>query len=260
MSCIYVPSGKAREYSPLALNVYLHCTHKCKYCYAPKCMHQTPEEYFRKPFPRKDIVQTLKRDLERNVPKEQVLLSFIGDVYCETWDENKTTREILETLLEYKVPVAILTKGGKRCLRDLDLFQKFGEHIQVGATLTFDNDEDSLIWEQGAATPGERLETLRILHEAGVRTFASFEPVIIREQSLHLMEISLPFIDVYKVGKLNNYRGLDKGIDWTDFLSKTLDILRPAGKAIYIKHDLRQAAPSIRLYGNECLPDEHCVR
>lgn len=259
MSVIYEPRGKAREYSPLALNIYLTCTHKCAYCYAPACRYQTQEEYFVSPSPRRDIAKLLESELQKDIPKRQVLLSFIGDCYCETQDSGKAVRQCLELLNEYRVPVAILTKGGKRCLKDLDLFQRFGEHIQVGATLTFDNDKDSLEWESGAATPAERLETLKILHENGIRTFASFEPVIIPEQSINLMKQSLDFVDVYKVGKLNNYRGLDKGIDWTDFLQKTLDVLRPAGKAIYIKHDLRQAAPSIRLFGNEVLPDEHCV-
>ena len=66
-------------------------------------------------------------------------------------------------------------------------------------------------------------------------------------------------MDVFKVGKLNNYHGIDKTIDWQGFLNRALDILRPAGKQIYIKHDLRVAAASIRLYGNEVLPDEHNV-
>lgn len=260
MSTIYAPAGKAREYSPLALNIYLSCTHRCQYCYAPRCRHQTQDDYFRKPYPRKGIIESLKADLEHYSPKEQVLLSFIGDVYCETMDDNRATREALKVLLEYKVPVAILTKGGKRCLKDIDLFKSFGEHIQVGTTLTFDNDKDSLEWESGAATPDERLEVLKKLHNEGIRTFASFEPVIIPEQSLNLIEKGLDFIDVYKVGKLNNYKGIDKTINWEDFLQKTLSILRSNGKRFYIKHDLRQAAPSIRLYGNECLPDEHNVR
>lgn len=260
MSTIYQPRGKAREYSPLALNIYLSCTHQCEYCYAPGCRHQTREEYFRKPYPRKDIIKHLRDDLSYNVPKEQVLLSFIGDVYCETMDDNRTTREVLSILLEHKVPVAILTKGGKRCLKDMDVFKKFGEHIQIGATLTFDNTKDSLEWEKGAAVPDERLEVLKILHEEGIKTFASFEPVIVPSQSLNLIRKSLDFIDVYKIGKLNNYCGLDKAIDWTAFLTEALGILRPAGKAIYVKHDLRANAPSVRLYGNEVLPDEHCVR
>lgn len=260
MSTIYTPAGKAREYSPLALNIYLTCTHKCKYCYAPRCRYQTPEEYFKKPYPRKNIVNNLLNDLKYFVPKEQVLLSFIGDVYCETQDDNKATRDVLEILLDHKVPVAILTKGGKRCLRDVDLFKAFGEHIQVGTTLTFDNDKDSLVWESGAALPKERLDVLKTLHENGIRTFASFEPVICPEQSLNLMQMSIDFIDVYKVGKLNNYQGLDRKIDWTDFLNKSVNFLRSANKAFYVKHDLRICAPAVKLYGNECLPDEHNVR
>lgn len=260
MSLIYVPKGKAREYSPYALNIYLTCTHHCKYCYAPRCRWQTEEEYFQKPYPRSGIAGKLESELQKGpVPQEQVLLSFIGDVYCETHDGNQATRECLEVLLEHHVPVAILTKGGKRCLKDIDIFKKFGEHIQIGTTLTFDNDSDSLEWESGAALPSERLEVLKTLHDAGIKTFASFEPVIKPDQSLTLMEVGLDCIDTYKVGKLNNYKGLDKKIDWADFLIKSLDILRGAQKRVYIKQDLRKAAPGVLLYGNEMSPDEHNV-
>lgn len=257
MSMIYEPKGKAREYSPLALNLYMGCTHNCKYCYAPSTMQRTRGSYFCKPEPRKSVIENLIKELKRNRPTEQVLLSFIGDVYCESQDNNALTREALEILLENKIPVAILTKGGKRCLKDLDIYKRFGGHIQVGATLTFDNDADSLEWESGAATPQERLDVLKQLHENGTKTFASFEPVIIPAQSLNLIQQSLDYIDIYKIGKINNYQGLDKAIDWTAFLQSCLDILRPAGKQFYIKHDLRVAASSIRLYGNEVLSDEH---
>jgi DNA repair photolyase len=260
MSIIYTPKGKAREYSPLALNIYLSCTHHCKYCYAPKCRYQTEDEYFRMPYPRSGISSKLEAELKKSgTPTSQVLLSFIGDVYCETHDNNAATRECLEILLSYKVPVAILTKGGKRCLNDMDLFQKFGPHIQIGTTLTFDNDADSLEWESGAAAPSERLETLKTLHDNGIRTFASFEPVIIPGQSLNLMRRSLDAVDVFKVGKLNNYKGLDKSIDWPSFLSDALDILRPSGRAIYIKEDLRKSAPRISLLPCETSPDLYNV-
>ena len=260
MSMIYEPAGKAREYSPLALNVYLGCSHKCEYCYANAMARRNGNNcYFGNPSPRTKVLEALPKELKK-CKREQVLLSFIGDAYCETTDDNALTRSVLEMLLEAKMPVAILTKGGKRCLKDLDLFKRFGEHIQIGATLTFDNEADSLKWESGAALPSERLETLKILHDNGIRTFVSFEPVIVPEQSLHLMEQSLDFVDVYKVGKLNNYRGLDKAINWTDFLEKTVKLLRENKKSFYIKHDLRLAAPTVRLYGNEVLADEHNVQ
>lgn len=260
MSVIYVPSGKAREYSPYALNIYLSCTHGCKYCYAPRCRHQREEDYFTKPAPRSGIASKLEKDLIKEAPKDQVLLSFIGDVYCETQDDNKATRDCLTLLSAYNVPTAILTKGGNRCLKDIDLFKRFGSHIQIGTTLTFDNERDSLFWEKGAALPDERLTVLRKLKENGIRTFASFEPVIDPEQSLNLMQKGLDFIDVFKIGKLNNYKGLDKEIDWTKFLQSALDILRPAHKEIYIKYDLRKCAASVALTPEECDPDIHNVK
>lgn len=256
---VYEPKGKAREYSPLALNVYLGCSHKCKYCYANRMAKMNGNEnYFCVPEPRKGLMDKLHKEL-KNAPKQQVLLSFIGDPYCETMDDNRLTREALAALEEAKSPVAVLTKGGTRCLKDLDMFKKFGEHIQVGATLTFSNPEDSAEWESGAASPSDRIEALKVLHSAGVRTFASFEPVIDPAQSIQLIKDTIEFVDVYKVGKINNYKGIDKAIDWESFLRQAVDILRSNGKRFYIKHDLRNAAPNVRLYGNECLSDEHNV-
>lgn len=259
MSLIYEPKGKAREYSPLALNLYLGCSHECKYCYAPSCLQRKRENYFGVPEPRKNVLEKLEKELRKSVPKEQVLLSFVGDVYCETTDNNKLTRDVLEMLLHYGAPVAVLTKGIKRSTKDIDLFKKFGEHIQVGTTLTFDNDADSLEWEPGAETPSERIEGLKILHEAGIRTFASFEPVIIPEQSLSMMRKTLEVVDVYKVGKLNNYKGIDKKIDWSAFLAESVALLRGAWKEFYIKDDLRKNAPSVALYGDEAMADKHNV-
>ena len=259
---IYTPRGRAREYSPKALNIYLSCTHGCEYCYAPGCRHQTREQYFAKPYPRKDIAKKLWKELDQDSPNEQVLLSFIGDVYCETYDDNRATRDCLEALYAHSVPVAILTKGGYRCLKDLVMFERFGGHIMVGTTLTFDNPRDSFYWEPGAANPYERIDTLNRLHDCGIRTFASFEPVIDPKQSLNLMRVTAEegCVDVYKVGKLNNYKGLDKEIDWTDFLGKAVEILRGNGREFYVKEDLRRCAPTIELFGDETVADAHTVR
>lgn len=265
MSVIYTPKGAAREYSPLALNLYLQCTHACKYCYAPSAMQRARENYFcsaNMPMPRKNVITQLRRELSREVPKQQVLLSFIGDVYCETADKNATTREVLEILSAHSVPVAILTKGGKRCLKDVDVFKGFGEHIQVGATLTFLDAAKSAEWEAGAASPAERLETLKMLHKEGIQTFVSFEPVIEPEETLKLIERTLEddSVDIYKVGKLNHYKEIEKGIDWSDFLVKALKMIRGAGKRVYVKHDLRMAASDVKLYENEVVADDFAVK
>ena len=108
----------AREYSPYALNIYIGCSHRCKYCYAPHTLQRTEDSYFGKPQPRKDILKLLEKDLQKNTYKEQVLISFVGDVYCDNADNSETTREVLKLLNAYNVPVAVLSKGGSKMLRD----------------------------------------------------------------------------------------------------------------------------------------------
>lgn len=243
MSIIYEPKGKAREYSPLAANLFTGCTHGCKYCYVPSIRRMTYEQYTENAEPRRNILADLEREAKKIYgSQKQVQMSFVGDPYDKADEATGVTRDALKIFLKNKIPVSILTKGGTRALRDIDLFVKFDKHIIVGASLIFDNDLDSLEWEKGAALPHDRIEMLRRLKEAGVRTWASFEPVISPSQSLKLMEDSLPYVDYYKIGKLNNYRGIDKGVDWGDFARRAIKIMKSAGKDFYIKHDLRIAA------------------
>ncbi len=262
MPVIYEPKGKAREYSPYACNLYIGCSHRCQYCYAPHALQRSAENYFGLPEPRKDVLRNLEKDLRARRYTEQILLSFIGDVYCENADQSYTTRAALQLLDQYGAPVAILSKGGERMLRDLDVFRGFGSRLAVGSTLTFFDEGKSREWESGAASPAERMEVLKTLHEAGVRTFASLEPVIEPDESLRLIEKTLEddSIDHYKIGKLNNYKGLDRGVDWPGFLQEALRLLRPAGKQVYIKESLREVSPDVQLLAEEMDPERYIVR
>ena len=252
----------AREYSPFALNIYIGCSHRCRYCYAPHTLQKSSAAYFGKPEPRKNILKFLEKDLQKNVYKEQVLLSFVGDVYCDNADDSATTREVLKMLSAYHVPVAVLSKGGKKMLRDLDIFKTFGDYITVGTTLTFLDEEKSKYWEPYAALPSERLETLKILHDDGIKTFASFEPTIEPEESLALIRktLELDCVDHYKIGKINNYKSEDKWQDWAKYLQDCVNLLRPTGKQVYYKFCLRKLAPNIELLPEEKNPDEYIVR
>lgn len=262
MSVIYKPQGMAREYSPYALNIYIGCSHRCKYCYAPHTLQKSCDSYFGKPEPRKDILKLLEKDLQKNTYTEQVLLSFVGDCYCDSTDNGATVREVLKMLNHYKVPVAVLSKGGKKMLRDLDIFKEFGDKITVGTTLTFFDEKKSKEWEPYASTPSERLETLKILHDNGIKTFASFEPTIEPEESLKLVRKTLEqdSVDHYKIGKINNYKSADKWQDWEKYLSDCVELLRPTNKQVYYKFCLRKLAPNIPLTDAEKNPDEYIVR
>ena len=249
---IYEPKGRAREYSPLALNVYNGCDHGCLYCYVPRVLRRDREEFARDVMPKKGILEAVQKEAPRRFgTADQVLLSFTGDPYCRKDDDYRMTRAILKVLLENRIPVAILTKGGTRCLQDLDVFKKFGRHIKVGATLTFKKKKDEEKHEPDAAPCAVRLQALHTLHTYKVKTWVSFEPVIRPDQTLSLLEETLPYVDQYKIGKINQYLGLDKKIEWEPFLRTAIGILRSAGKPFYVKEDLRDICPKVRLTTDE---------
>ncbi len=259
MSIIYTPKGKAREYSPYACNIYTGCNHGCKYCYGPGISRKTKEDFL-DITPRRNIIRDFENDCKKMYAlQSQVLFCFMTDPYNSLNDEMKLTSECLEIALKNKIPVSILTKSNG-ILDDFEIIKRFGENISVGMTLTFDNQKDSQEWEPEAATPNQRIEILKYFKSEGVKTWASFEPVIIPEQSLNMMDKTTDYVDLFKVGKLNNYRGLDKTIDWNKFLKDSCELLRRESKDFYIKHDLREFAKGFKLYGNEINMDEFILK
>jgi DNA repair photolyase len=252
MGVINMPAGAAKEYSPRSINLRTACGHKCNYCFAPQTLRKKREDYNQDNSElKKDVVERIRKELESDPPTEQVMLSFAGDVYDLTADTS-STREVLKLLLEHKVPVGVLTKGGRACLRDLDVFKQFGKSIIVGATLTYMDEAKSLEVEPGAALPEDRLTTLKKLHDEGVSTFVSFEPVLDPEQTLKLIERCLEdgSVDLFKVGRWN-HDDKANNIDWPSFLLRALVMLRSAGARVYIKDDLHKACPGVKLESYE---------
>ena len=249
---IYQPKGRAREYSPLAANIYEGCDHGCIYCYVPRILRMDKETFRLTVRPKKDIIERLTDQVSKwKGEKEQVLLSFTGDPYCQEEMYQAITRSALPILLEAGFPVAILTKGGRRCLWELDIFQQYKDQVKVGATLTFIDEKDAEEFEPYSARPQNRMEALKILHDNGIRTWASFEPVIEPVQTIKLIYETLDYVDEYKIGKVNQFNDLDKYIPWTTFLQAVVGILRKKEKDFYVKEDLRNQAPDVYLTEKE---------
>jgi DNA repair photolyase len=204
----------------------------------------------------------IERDLQTQKYEKQILLSFIGDVYCENTDDSQTTRDALTLLNAYVAPVAVLTKGISKSLRDLDVFKAFGSRIMIGSTLTFFDEAKSKEWESGADLPSVRLASLKALHDNGIKTFASLEPCLDPAESLKLIEKTLAddSVDHYKVGKVNNYKGMDRGVDWTEYLKTVLALLRENKKQIYVKSGIRALVSGIEYLPEEVAPDFYVTR
>ena len=227
---IYKPTGKAAEYAHLALNLYTGCDNGCTYCYSPSVLHVSRED-FAKCKPREGILEALEKQLPSFMEtKDRVLLCFACDPYPEY--EFFLTGQVLTFLKIWACPFQILTKSGSRALIDISTY---GPNDAFASTLTFINPKDSKHWEPNAALPQERMDTLRKFHEAGIHTWVSLEPVIDPEQTLELIRQTAPFVDLYKVGKLNYVKSK---VNWRMFGARAIKILESLGKKYYIKADL----------------------
>jgi len=235
---VYEPKGKAREYSPLALNLYEGCEHGCKYCYA-RLIRKKSVDGFVNAMPRKNILTKLEDDLKKwnGSPKENVLLCFMCDPYQPLDEKMGLTRLAIRALNRHGFPVQVLTKGGLRACRDFDILSQ-NPCNKFAVTLTSSDPEESLQWEPGAALPQERIDSLKQAHEAGIETWVSFEPVFNPDAVYRLIEETYRFVDLYKVGKLN-YHPRAKEIDWRKFRVEIESLLSSLQKKYYIKDDLR---------------------
>lgn len=238
MRAVYEPKGPAREYAELALNHYLFCAHGCTYCYARKVMRKSPDQwgdYHEK----KNVLSDTMHDCKLlSGDSRNVLLCFMSDPYQPCEEETGLTRKILKVMVSHNVKPTILTKGGLRAVRDFDILSGI-QGAEFAVTLTTDSAEESLQWEPGAALPEERIESLQLAHEAGIRTWVSFEPVINPESVLRMIEGTHDFVDFYKVGKLNHDRRA-RDTDWPEFRAAVIHKLELLNCEYLIKDALKE--------------------
>jgi len=231
MKPIYEPRGKAKEYCDLAINIYTGCNHGCVYCYAPRVLHRTREQ-FTAVEPRKGLVDALKKQLAaEDIKGREIQLCFTCDPYPADID-TIITREVIEVIKNSGNHVRILTKGGNRGERDFDLLDSgdwFGVTVAGNGTATLEN-------EPKAAPLYERIITLENAHEKGIKTWVSCEPVYTPQEVYDLI-IYPWYIDQYKIGKLN-YAPSD--IDWSVFGHECERLCKEHGRNYYIKEDLRK--------------------
>ena len=153
------------------INLYKGCTHGCVYCYAPSLTHDD-----RKWGTYVDVKVNAPHVLERELSgleKEEVFLSSASDPYQPVEARYRLTRRCLEVLRRRRFPVSILTRS-PLVLRDLDLLNRLGR-VRVGMSITTVPVRE---FEPGVPPLQRRIDTLRELRTAGIRTWVSLAPVI----------------------------------------------------------------------------------
>ncbi len=235
MRAIYEPKGAAREYSPLACNLWAGCLHGCLYCYCPQVLHVSPREFHAISQLRPGVLEALEREAPRysggNAP---VFFSFTADPY----QIGQTgMRSALRIMARHDVPVQLLTKGGHRAEIDFDLLAGM-RGAQFGVTLVFSREADRMYWEPSASPLSERVQSLRRAHRLGIRTFISLEPIIDPRQALDVLRECAPFCDEFRLGKLNHHAAA-KEVDWRKWAPRIVQAAQETGRAVLVKDSLR---------------------
>lgn len=251
---IYAPAGQAGEYAPLATNPYRGCGHKCAYCYVPRVLKITREEFDSGANERKEFMTALEKDARKYQAAgitEQVMMSFTTDPYHP--GDNALTREVILSLQAHGLGVCTLTKGGSRALRDIDLFRP--DRDAFASTLTTLDDDFSMKWERGAQLPADRIATLKAFHTRGIFTWVSLEPTLSTESSLEIVQETYEFVDLYKIGRAN-YLPMTNTTDWESYTHCMIELCQRLGVKHYIKHDLQPYLPA-GYYNPLRIPQHH---
>lgn len=200
------PRGAAAEYAKHSFSAYKRCTNGCTYCYLNRGVLSkelgtgTPE--LRSCFKSEDdVVRKFERELkamkEQLIADGGIFFSFITDPCLP--ETISLTRRCAILAMENDVPVTILTKMAYWPLAhsSKEMLELGAERnlLCVGFTLT-GHDE----MEPNADPTYARADGMRYLHEHGIKTFASIEPVIDFNSSLSMIEKTIGFCDLYRIG------------------------------------------------------------
>jgi DNA repair photolyase len=167
-----------------SINPYRGCEHGCIYCFArPTHAYMGLSaglDFESKLFAKPDAPKLLERELAK--PGYKVRVIAIGtntDPYQPIEKEWRVMRQLLEVLNKANHPVAIVTKSAM-ILRDLDILTEMAAKnlVRVGISVTTLDRKLARLMEPRASTPTRRLEAIRMLSEAGVRTSVMAAPVI----------------------------------------------------------------------------------
>lgn len=242
MKVIYEPKGGAKEYAELACNLYMGCVHGCRYCYAPSCMRKSESEWHRATQPRKDIIKLFTEDAKHMHDENDtrsILFSFVSDPYQPIEAELKITRQALQIAKRYDLNTKVLTKGHLALVRrDFDVMLR--ANTKLGVTLCFTDDKMRKEWEPDASPVSDRFAILKEAHDIGISTWVSLEPVINPRQALAVIKKAAPYVDLWKVGKLNHMKSVESLVDWKEFAIDVEKLLKKLSANYYIKNSLRE--------------------
>jgi DNA repair photolyase len=167
-----------------SINPYRGCEHGCVYCFARPThayLGLSPGlDFETKLFAKPDAAELLRAELLKpSYVPEVIAIGTNTDPYQPIEREYRVMRSLLEVLAEFRHPVGIVTKSAL-IARDIDLLAPMAEQglVKVALSVTTLDRTLARAMEPRAATPPKRLETIRLLSEAGIPVGVMTAPII----------------------------------------------------------------------------------
>ncbi len=167
------------------LNPYRGCEFGCTYCYA-RYTHEFMElwdgrDFERKIFGKANAPELLRRELaEARDRGHAIALGTATDPYQPAEKQYGITRRMLEVFAAFEGLEFSITTKSVLILRDLDLLREIARRHRFGIHLTVTTLDERLarLLEPKAPPPARRLEAVRELARAGIRTSVNLMPIL----------------------------------------------------------------------------------
>ena len=167
-----------------SINPYRGCEHGCVYCYARPTHNylglSSGLDFETKIWVKRDVGALLRKELTKpGYVCKTLALGSNTDPYQPIERRLQLTRDILEVLQLLDHPVAIVTKSSL-VLRDMDILAPMAAKglARVYLSITSMDRQLARKLEPRATAPHRRLETIKLLHQAGIPAGVMAAPMI----------------------------------------------------------------------------------
>lgn len=187
--------GSLSKHYDFSLNPYAGCAFSCSYCYVPKFPNKDhqPEEWGSWVNVKINAPELLQRDRTK-VFGSRIFFSSATDPYQYIELQYRLSRKCLQQLKNYQPAKVTMHTRSHLILQDLDLLKSFGSNLQVGLSLTTDNDEVAREFEPSAPSIKRRLDLAKQLKENGIRVYGSLSPLLPCDPD-RFVSLITPYID-----------------------------------------------------------------
>ena len=199
------------EYADYCINHAEGCSHGCRFpCYAMNMKKRCGIIKDYNDWIKPKIVSNALEILDKEIPKlkhkiKVVHLCFTTDPFMYKQKElTDLTLRIIERLNKDNIRCTVLTKGIYP--KDLIDTEKYGTNNEYSITLVSLNRNFKDKFEPNAAPYISRINSLKYLHDNGLRTWVSMEPYptpnLVKQNLLKILD-KIKFVDKIIFGKLN---------------------------------------------------------